>query len=335
MLHRQEPVLTTAEQLAAGREVLQHEAAALASVVDRIDASFLAAVDMILSCRGHVIVTGIGKAGLVGQKIAATLASTGTPAHYLHPADAMHGDLGRVTSHDLILGLSHSGESAEMVRLLGPISDIGATLIAITSRVQSSLARAAQVVLNYGDVKEACPIGMAPSTSCVVMMGLGDALAFVLMKLRRFGRQDFSRFHPGGSLGRKLQPIDQVMRTGDRLRIADSMLTVREAFVREQRPGRRTGAMMLVDAAGRLVGIFTDSDLARLLEKRDLQALDRPMNEVMGRRPITLRLGQRVGDALTLLRDHQVSEVPVLDADGRPVGLVDITDLVDLLPDAA
>ncbi|MFO0946174.1 MAG: KpsF/GutQ family sugar-phosphate isomerase [Planctomycetota bacterium] len=323
------------QQLQMAREVLDIESRTLAEVSGRLGNDFLQAVALVFKSPGSVIVTGIGKAGHVGQKVAATLASTGTPAHFLHPAEAVHGDLGRVSSDDVVLAFSHSGQTDELLQILPTIKDIGASLVAITSRRSSRLAGMADVAVIYGNVQEACPIGLAPSTSCSVMMGIGDALAFVLMRMRAFGDEDFGRFHPAGSLGKKLKSVDEIMRTGDQLRVAESSQPVHEVFVRVQRPGRRTGAIMLVDENGCLEGIFTDSDLARLFERREFSAFDRPIREFMSRHPLAMRTGQRVLEALTLIKDYQFSEIPVLDERNRPIGIIDITDLVDLLPEGA
>lgn len=322
-------------ELDQARQVLRVESQALAQTADTLGPEFLTAVDCILESTGLLVVCGMGKAGLIGQKVAATLASTGTRSFFLHPAEAGHGDLGRVAAGDIVLAFSHSGETAEMIQLLGSIQAVGARVIAVTSRRSSTLARASEVTIGYGPIEEACPIGLAPSTSCAVMLGIGDALAFVLMRRRAFGHEDFGRFHPAGSLGRKLLPVESAMRRGDQLRIAPSHQTIREVLVQTKRSGRRSGAIMLIDRAGRLEGIFTDSDLARLFEKRAEAAFDRPIAESMTRAPITLRTGQRMLDALGLFRDFQVSEIPVLDAQSRPIGLIDLTDLVDLLPKAA
>jgi arabinose-5-phosphate isomerase len=321
------------EALAHIRSILRLEADSLAAVAERLDSAVARAVEVIDACRSSVIVTGMGKAGQVGAKVASTMASTGTRAHFVHPAEAVHGDLGRIEPSDVVLAISHSGETSELTRILHPIRDQGTRIIGITSRSNSTLARLADPPICYGSVEEACPLKMAPSTSCVVQMAIGDALALAVMKRRGFDAAAYARFHPGGSLGRKLEPVERVMRAGLELRIASARLTVSEVFVASRRPGRRTGAVMLVDDEGRLSGIFTDSDLARLVERRDLAAFDRPVGEIMTRSPRVLRVGQRVLEALELLERHRVSEVPVIDADERPVGLVDITDLVDLLPD--
>lgn len=322
------------DRLQFARDVLIAESAALAQVAQGLGDELLQAADKLLDSDGCVLVTGVGKAGLVGQKVAATFASTGTPAHFLHPTEAMHGDLGRITRRDVLLALSNSGETSELTQILGPIKRSCESLIAVTSRPHSTLAKMADIAVIYGPVREACPINMAPSTSCTVMMAIGDALAFLLMRQRQFGSDEFSQFHPAGSLGRRLKAVDEVMRSGTQLRIGASSLTVAEVFAQSRRTGRGTGAIMLVDADGRLEGLFTDSDLARLVERRDMAAFDRPIADCMTRQPIKLHTGQRVEDALKLFHSHQISEVPVLDHDGRPIGLVDITDLVELLPAA-
>ncbi len=325
--------LTPFEQLRYGREILAEEARALEELSGRLGPEFCEAVQLILACRGCVIVTGIGKAGLVGQKIMATLASTGTPAHFLHPAEAVHGDLGRVQPEDLLLALSYSGETEEIVRLLPSFRQLGIPMVAITSRRESTLARSARVVLAIGPVREACPLGLAPSTSTTLMLALGDALALVVSRMKNFGREDFARFHPAGTLGRKLSRVEDHMRPLDQCRVASEGLSVREVFVAVSRPGRRTGAIMLVDSQGRLSGLFTDSDLARLFERKQDALFDRPIAEVMTRRPITIVLGSRLAEAVSLMAQWKISELPVVDTESRPVGLIDITDIVGIRPE--
>jgi arabinose-5-phosphate isomerase len=325
--------LSAFEQLRYGREILAEEARALAEFARRLGPEFSEAVQLILGCRGCVIVTGIGKAGLVGQKIMATLASTGTPAHFLHPAEAVHGDLGRVQPEDLLLALSYSGETEEIVRLLPSFRQLGIPILAITSSRESTLARSARVVLALGPVREACPLGLAPSTSTTLMLALGDALALVVSRMKNFGREDFARFHPAGSLGRKLSRVEDHMRPLEQCRVASEGLSVREVFMAVSRPGRRTGAIMLVDESGRLSGLFTDSDLARLFERKQDHLFDRPIREVMTRHPITIGIHSRMSEAVSLMARRKISELPVVDADGRPVGLIDITDIVGITPE--
>lgn len=322
------------DQLQLGRQILQSESEAVASLAERLDAEFCRAVQRLIECRGSVIVSGMGKAGLVGQKIAATLASTGTRAHFLHPAEAIHGDLGRIDGDDVVLMLSQSGETDEVVRILPSLAATGVPVIAVTGRPTSSLGRAAEIVLALGELQEACTLGLAPSTSTTAMMALGDSLALVVSRMRGFGPEDFARFHPGGSLGRKLSRVEEAMRPLAECRIAQESMTVRQVFVELSRPGRRTGAIMLVDASGCLSGIFTDSDLARLFESNCDGALDRPVRDVMIASPATVRQGTRLPIAVEVIRQKKISELPVVDEENRPVGLLDITDVVGLLPAA-
>ncbi len=320
------------EQLRFGRQVLQQEAQAILALAGRLDGAFCRAADLVFRCQGAVIVTGMGKAGLVGQKIAATLASTGTPSHYLHPAEALHGDLGRIGPHDVLLALSQSGQTEEIVRLLPSLVELGIPIIAITGDATSALGRAAAVVIELGALEEACPLGLAPTTSSTAMLAVGDALALVVSRMKGFGRDDFARFHPAGALGRKLAKVEQYMRPASQCRVAFEGWSVREVFVRVAMPGRRSGAIMLVDGSGRLSGIFTDSDLARLFERRRDADLDRPISEVMTRQPLTIPVGSWMTEAVALLARRKISELPVIDAEGKPVGLIDVTDVVGLLP---
>ncbi len=324
--------LTPFEQLRHAREILQQESRTLAQLAGRLSHDFCRAVACLYECRGSVIVSGMGKAGLVGQKIMATLASTGTRSHCLHPAEAVHGDLGRIHHKDVMLILSQSGETEEVVRLLPSLAELGISIIAITGRADSTLGRAATVTLELGPLEEACSLGLAPSTSTTAMLALGDALALVTSRMRNFDREDFARFHPGGSLGRKLSHVEHHLRTLDQCRVAPEWQTVREVFITASVPGRRTGAIMLVDREGKLTGIFTDSDLARLFEHRRDRELDRPIREVMTADPITILLGSRLTEAVQIMAGHKISELPVVDATGKPAGLIDVTDVVGLLP---
>jgi arabinose-5-phosphate isomerase len=312
------------------RQILRAEATALHDVADRLDDGFVRAVDLLAASRGRVAVTGVGKSADVGAKIVGTLNSTGTRAYLLDATKAMHGDLGMVHPDDVAVVLSHSGESEEVVRLIGPLSELAAAVIALTGSRQSTLAKAATVALVYGAVVETCPLMLAPSTSTTVMLALGDALAFVLSDRRAFSAEEFARYHPAGSLGRKLARVDAAMRIGPEIRVAAADDTVRAVFSRTRSAGRRTGAVMLTEADGRLCGLFTDSDLARLFEQRGDAAIDRPIREVMTPEPITVPVGARVAEALEILRRFKISELPVIDADGRPVGLLDITDVIGL-----
>jgi arabinose-5-phosphate isomerase len=320
------------DPLAYAREIVRAEGDALHLVAGRLDQALLDAVDLFYRCTGRIGITGTGKSADVGQKIAGTLNSTGTRSYVLDATRAMHGDLGMVHPDDVILILSHSGESEEILRLLGPLRSLAKGLVAMTGNGRSTLARQADVALILGPLDEVCPLGLAPSTSTTAMIAVGDALAFVLSRRRDFSREDFARYHPAGSLGRKLLKVEAVMRQGEELRLASAGDTVREVFARIRKRGRRTGAIMLTDADGRLSGLFTDSDLARLFEQRRDGALDRPIAEVMTQKPITLRQGGRVADAVEIMRLRKISELPVIDAEGRPVGLIDITDVLSLFP---
>jgi arabinose-5-phosphate isomerase len=320
--------LSRFEQLRLAREIVRTEAQALTALADALGDEFCHAAELVHACRGSAIVSGMGKAGLVGQKIAATLASTGTRSHFVHPAEAIHGDLGRMDRSDVVLLLSYSGQTDEVVRLLPAIGQLASPLIAVTGRPDSALAKAATVVLHLGAIREACPLGLAPTTSTTAMLALGDALALVVSRMKHFTADDFARFHPGGSLGLKLANVEQAMRPAADCRVARIDHSVREALVAQSRPGRRTGAIMVVDADGRLAGIFTDSDLARLLEwKRDAD-IDGPMSAVMTASPTAVSVGTRLSVACEILAQKKISELPVIDDDRRPVGLIDITDLV-------
>jgi arabinose-5-phosphate isomerase len=319
---------TPAEQLRYAREIMQIEGQALFKVAQRLDASFCAAVELVHHCQGSVIVTGMGKAGLIGQKITATLSSTGARAHFLHPGEAVHGDLGKVRADDIVLALSQSGETEELTRVLPSLVRFSGGLVAITGKRGSALGKAASVVLEMGPLQEACALGLAPSTSTTVMAAVGDALALVVSRLRGFGPADFARFHPAGSLGRKLMRVEEAMRPLAECRSARDTLTVRQVLANHRQGGRRSGAILLLDQAGRLAGLFTDSDLARLFENRRDAALDRPIHEVMTRSPCSVPASSMLPDALAILAERKFSELPVVDEAGMPLGLLDITDLV-------
>ncbi len=325
--------LSPFEQINYARQIIQLEGQALEQLSKRLDTEFCRAVEELYHCPGSVIVTGIGKAGLIGQKIAATLSSTGTRSHFLHAGEAVHGDLGRIHRTDVVLVLSQSGETQEVVRLLPTLATFEIPIIAITGRRTSTLGRAAHVTIDLGSLKEACGHGLAPSTSTTAMLAMGDALALVTSRMRSFGREDFARFHPGGSLGRQLAKVEDCMRPLAQCRVAICTQTVRQVFVERRLPGRRTGAIMVVDPDEILRGIFTDSDLARLFESRRDDALDGPIRSVMTKGPTTAPIGSMLTDAVEIMAERKISELPVVDSSGRPVGLIDITDVVALFPE--
>ena len=318
------------EVLRHAREVIEQEANCLLAVARRLDTEFHQAVRALTECRGSVVVTGVGKAGLIARKIVATLASTGTRAHFLHPTEAVHGDLGCVGSDDLVLALSNSGETDELCRLLPIFENMKLSVIAITSSSDNTLARHANIVVSIGRRQEAGELALAPSVTTTAMLALGDALALSASRLRQFTTEDFATLHPAGSLGRKLARVRDVMRHVERLRFASEQATVREVFTTLNRPGRRTGAVMLLGADGTLTGLFTDSDLARLIEARRESEFDRPIREVMTRDPVTIDRDAKISDAVSLLSDRKLSELPVVSDDDRPVGLIDITDIIGL-----
>jgi arabinose-5-phosphate isomerase len=307
------------------REVLRTESDAIRSLIDKIGPAFKAAGEKILACEGHVVVSGMGKAGLIGRKISATLASTGTPSHFVHPAEAVHGDLGRIMKKDVLLALSNSGESEELIRLLPKVRELGATVLSMTARADSSLGRASDVVIELGNIEEACPLGLAPSASTTALLGLGDALALTVQKARGFNQQDYAFFHPAGELGRKLQKVGEVMRTGDRHPVVREETLVGEAIALITKA--RAGAVSVVGSDGRLAGIFTDGDLRRLLS-RNPQGQQERISSVMTKKPTVIGPDRLVADALRILREKRIDEMPVVDDRGMPVGMLDIQDVL-------
>jgi arabinose-5-phosphate isomerase len=323
---------TEAEGLAFAREVIRIEAEALERVRAQLGLPIARAAGLIYRCAGSTIVTGMGKAGLVGQKLAATLASTGTRAFPLHPAEAVHGDLGRIRADDVVIALSQSGETDEVLRLIPALRRLGACLVAITERASSSLGRAADLCIALGPIEEACPLGLAPSASTTALMAVGDALALLVSRMRDFRAEDFALYHPAGSLGRKLLRVEDAMRTGAQIRRARPDETVRAVFVRLAGPRRRSGAVLVEDEDQALLGIFTDSDLARLFEKRREADLDRPIGEAMTPDPVRIGVGATLADAVEAIKSRKISELPVVDRGGHLVGLIDLTDLIGLVP---
>jgi arabinose-5-phosphate isomerase len=318
------------DRLARAAEVIQIEAATIARLEQGLDERFSRAVDLVLACQGQVVVTGMGKAGLVGQKISATLASTGTPSFFLHPAEALHGDLGRLRPPDLLLALSNSGETVEVLQGVAACKKIGARTIGMTGRPDSRLGQLSDCVLDIGRVEEACPLKLAPTASTSAMLALGDALAMVVLADRGFDREDFARFHPSGSIGLRLLTVGEVMRKEDELPLVRGGLSIAEVQVAISTTPGRPGAALVVDDDGRLEGIFTDGDLRRVITGGDYSILDAPVREHMSRDPKVLAPGQLVEEAHRLLREHKMDQAPVLDDDGRPVGLLDVQDLLDV-----
>jgi len=318
------------QRLARAAEVIRLEASTISGLEARLGPGFLGAVDRILACQGLVVVAGVGKAGLVGQKISATLASTGTPSLFLHPTEALHGDLGRIRARDLLFLISNSGESAETNALIGPARKLGASVLAMTGAAGSTLARLSDCVLDIGPVEEACPLKLAPTASTSAMLALGDALAMVVLQERSFRREDYALFHPAGALGRKLMRVCEVMRKGEQLPLAKSGSTLMDVILVMNRTPGRPGAALVVDAAGKLAGIFTHGDLARLLERGTSLDMRAPIDEFMGRRPKTIDPERLVEEAQHLIAEHRIDQIPVIDSERRPVGLLDVQDLLDV-----
>jgi len=320
------------EALQFARQVIEAEASAVRARAAAIDESFERAVRLVLECPGSVLTSGVGKAGHVARKLSATLASTGTPSHFLSVSDAAHGDLGSIRRGDIVLILSASGESDEILRLLSLVKKLDHPVIAMTASRTSGLGRGAQVVLAIGKIEEACPLGLAPSASTTAMMALGDALALTVMKLRRFSAEDFALFHPAGQLGRKLMRVKEAMtfRRGENLALASDHLTVAQVLREVSNIKRRSGAVVLVDAKGKLSGIFSDGDLRRLVTDNDGTALSRPIGQVMTRSPKRIAENAMASEAMAVMRQHRIDELPVVDDQDRPVGLIDVQDLVVL-----
>ena len=319
--------------VAFARRVIRAEMSALENLLPLLGDDFGRAVELLLDCSGRAIVTGIGKAGIIGRKISATLASTGTPSHFLHPVEAIHGDLGRVAVDDVVLALSNSGET-EVADLLDPVKRIGARVIAMTGSGQSTLALHSDVVLNIGEIEEACPLGLAPSASTTAMLALGDALALAVANRRKFNKEEYALYHPGGSLGRKLLKVEDVMRdldhcprVGPETSVLEALTTVTNLV--KKSAGRAPGAACVVDDAGRLIGIYTDGDLRRHhVDRKDPGLLEGPISALMIRNPKSVRLGSLAQEAAKILQDNKIDDLPVVDAEGGLCGIIDIQDLL-------
>ena len=314
------------------RQVVATEAGAVRAMEGAIDDDFERACALVLACPSAVLTTGIGKAGHIARKVSATFASTGTPSHFLSPTDAVHGDLGAVRRGDVILIFSSSGESDEILRLLSIVKKLDHPVIAITASRNSGLGRYADCVLKMGAVEEACPLGLAPSASTTAMLALGDALALSVMKLRKFTAEDFALFHPAGQLGRKLIRVREAMtfRLGENLPVASERLTVGQVLHEVSQIKRRSGAVILVNEAGKISGIFTDGDLRRLVTDDDGSGLKKPIGDVMKRDPKRIRADELASDAMAVMRQYRIDELPVVDDEDKPVGLIDVQDLVVL-----
>ncbi len=320
------PTITDSDLLAAGRRALRIEATAVESLLARLDARFAAACRLSLACTGRIVVSGMGKSGHVGRKIAATLASTGSPSFFLHPAEASHGDLGMITRTDLVLAISNSGETPEVVTLLPHLSRLGVPLIAMTGNPESTLARAAAVNLDISVPEEACPLNLAPTASTTVTLAMGDALAVAILDARGFTEQDFARSHPGGSLGRRLLlHVEDVMRKGAEVpRVTpDSLLA--DGLVEMSRKG--LGMTVIADAGGKSLGVFTDGDLRRILDQ-PIDVRRTRMAEVMTTPGRSIGPRELAAEAVHLMELHKITALPVVDAAGRVIGALNVHDLL-------
>ena len=313
------------------RKVIEAEADAISSITPIVDASFAKAAEMIYNCSGSCIVSGIGKAGIIGQKISATMASTGTPSHFLHPAEAVHGDLGRLRKNDIVIVLSFRGETDEVIRLINLVKQSEIKLIAITGDRDSTLGKHADVVLCMGKMSEVCPLGVAPSVSTTCMLAIGDALAFTVMKARNFSVEDYVRFHPGGSLGTELMTVEQSMmfKPGEKLPIAEVTDTIRELLGKTS-DVKRHGAVMIVNEDGKLAGIVTDADLRRLITKEGDRAFELKAGDVMTTGCKKVRADALAAEAAAIFHKYRIDELPVVDGDNRPVGVIDVQDIVTI-----
>ncbi len=314
------------------RNALLAEGRSISALADHIGDAFADAARLIYACRGQVVLTGIGKAGIIAQKISATLASTGTRSIFLHPVEALHGDLGRLQEGDVVVALSDSGQTEELVRLLDHIKKRRASLVAVTGDGESPLAAHADICISYGRVEEACPLGLAPTVSTACMLAMGDALAIAVMRMRNFTPEDFAAFHPAGALGRKLLKVEEAMtfRQGEQLSIAEDSLTLGDALAEAEKVKRRHGAMLLVDKKGRLTGILTDADLRRSIVSGGAAVLSRPVSEFMTANPKRVQLGQLASEAMAIFNQYRIDELPVVDHDGKPVGVIDVQDLIGI-----
>jgi arabinose-5-phosphate isomerase len=320
------PLSAAPHALDLARQVLIIEADAVRALTQRIDDNFLRALNLILACKGRVIVSGMGKSGHIARKIAATMSSTGTPAYFVHPGEASHGDLGMVTAQDVFIALSYSGESDELLTIVPAIKRQGAHLISLTGNPQSSLALAADAHLDGSVAQEACPMGLAPTASTTAALALGDALAVALLDAKGFGEEDFARSHPGGSLGRRLLThVSDVMHTNASIPSVTNSATLADAVLEISRKG--LGMTAIVDDSKHLLGIYTDGDLRRTLEKK-VDFSTTPVNTVMSKNPRSIGPDALAVDAVQLMEKYNISQLPVVDGNKRLVGALNMHDLL-------
>ncbi|MGH9431294.1 MAG: KpsF/GutQ family sugar-phosphate isomerase [Terriglobia bacterium] len=311
--------------LDTARKVLQIEAQAIGDLSNRLDDRFLAAVDLLLDCRGRVVVAGMGKSGLIGQKISATLSSTGTPSFFLHPAEALHGDLGRLVRDDVLLALSYSGETEELLRLLDTVKRLALRMITLTGNLSSTLAQSSDAVIDVGIREEACPLGLAPTASTAAMLAVGDALAMTLLERRGFNEDDYAVLHPGGDLGWKLRRVENVMHSGDALPRVQPEMPLPGVIYEISRKG--LGHTAVVDGENRLLGFISDGDLRRFFEREGNRALSLTAADCMTRSPVTINRTELATKALNLMETKKITSLPVVSPQGKLEGVIHIHDL--------
>ncbi len=311
--------------LEIAKRVLRIEAEAIAGLIDRLDERFEKAVDLLLRCKGRVIVTGMGKSGLIGRKVAATFASTGTPSVFLHAAEALHGDLGVLVAEDVVVAISSSGETEELIELLEAVKRLGIRLVTLTANPRSTLAASSDVVLDIAVKEEACSLNLAPTASTAAALAMGDALAIALLERRGFREEDFAALHPGGKLGKRLRRVESLMHSGEDLPTVSAKAAMPDVIYEMSRKG--LGLAAVVDGDNRLLGIVTDGDLRRVMQKRKKDTLDMTAEECMTRNPVTLARTELAASALRIMEEKRITAVLVVDGDRRLEGVVHIHDL--------
>ncbi|MBM7556969.1 KpsF/GutQ family sugar-phosphate isomerase [Halanaerobacter jeridensis] len=309
-----------------GQQVLDIEAQAVSSLKRSVDDTFVEIVHAILDCSGRIVMTGMGKSGFIAEKLAATLSSTGTPSFFLHPAEAIHGDLGMVQEEDIVIAISNSGETDEVLNILPVVKRIGAQIIAITGSLDSTMAENADYVLDSGVKEEACPMDLAPTASTTAALALGDSLAMALVAVRDFEPEDFALYHPGGSLGKRLLlTVDDVMHVRERNPVVDQETTLKETLFKMT--STRMGAASVVDESEELVGIIADGDIRRQLEK-SADLLTRPVRELMTKDPVRITSDKLAAEALKIMQDKEINDLPIVDEEDHPIGLINFQDLL-------
>ncbi len=311
--------------LETARRVIEIEARTLLGLIDRLDETFERAVELLFACRGRVVVTGMGKSGLIGRKISSTFSSTGTPSFFLHPGEALHGDLGGLVRDDVLLALSYSGETAELVQVLEAVKRLALPMVSLTGNASSTLAQASQVAMDVQVPREACPLGLAPTASTTAMLAIGDALAVALLEKRGFSQEDYASLHPAGGLGSRLRRVESVMRTGDAVPRVMPQTPMPEVIYEMSR--KRLGLTTVLDEADRLLGFISDGDLRRFIEKEGSRALNLTAAECMTRSPVTIGRHELAATALNLMESRSITALPVVDRDGKLEGVLHIHNL--------